>query len=106
MRISDWSSDVCSSDLRLVIEVIGEPELRALARRQGLVAADQPLGQLLADPLQALQPGFVAGSLAAAEAARQMKLVTGMPQRLDEHARHLAVPGGIERKSTRLNSNH
>src|SRR3546814_12192655 len=77
------------------MEVIGGPERRALARRQGLVAADQPLGQLLADPLQALQPGFVAGRLAAAEAARQMNLVTGMPQRLDEHARHLAVPGGI-----------
>src|SRR3546814_15909069 len=79
MRISDWSSDVCSSDL----------------------AADQPLGQLLADPLQALQPGFVAGRLAAAEAARQMNLVTGMPQRLDEHARHLAVPGGIGRSEER-----
>src|SRR3546814_17987129 len=97
MRISDWSSDVCSSDLRLVIEVIGEPELRALARRQGLVAADQPPGQLLADPLQALQPGPVAGRRAAAGAARQMNLVTGVSTRLAAYTRHRGGPGWIGR---------
>src|SRR3546814_3737936 len=34
MRISDWSSDVCSSDLRIVVLrrlAVGEPEHRAVA---------------------------------------------------------------------------
>src|SRR3546814_1911330 len=39
LRISDWSSDVCSSDLRV------EPHPRIFARRQAVAL-------LLADPLQ------------------------------------------------------
>src|SRR3546814_4674297 len=45
MRISDWSSDVCSSDLR-----IGEHHLRALVPKQGpiglrisCITADEPM---------------------------------------------------------------
>src|SRR3546814_7027206 len=41
MRISDWSSDVCSSDLG----VVGE---EARTGRRQLVAADQPRGEAVA----------------------------------------------------------
>src|SRR3546814_8915959 len=37
MRISDWSSDVCSSDLELRRWLLG-PESRARGRRRGLAA--------------------------------------------------------------------
>src|SRR3546814_8716058 len=35
MRISDWSSDVCSSDLRRTVEVRGEEDSRDHHRRDG-----------------------------------------------------------------------
>src|SRR3546814_3094863 len=44
MRISDWSSDVCSSDLHEVVEAIGE---RNAARRVGARAVDQQRHELL-----------------------------------------------------------
>src|SRR3546814_8179643 len=62
MRISDWSSDVCSSDLQhdrdAVADRIGEPRLIAdQLLRRGVVAqrplgqgADQELQQLRVDP--------------------------------------------------------
>src|SRR3546814_1901788 len=39
MRISDWSSDVCSSDLRILPEVSLE-ELKQLSRQASLVETD------------------------------------------------------------------
>src|SRR3546814_19697995 len=64
MRISDWSSDVCSSDLRL-----GRPRLHldeahpAIARdRQPLVIAETR--DLLAGKLERLQHGGASGHLA------------------------------------------
>src|SRR3546814_4784151 len=36
MRISDWSSDVCSSDLDLVANVLGQRRRRAIDDRGGL----------------------------------------------------------------------
>src|SRR3546814_18523595 len=44
MRISDWSSDVCSSDLHEVVEAIGEGNA---ARRVGARAVDQQRHELL-----------------------------------------------------------
>src|SRR3546814_10094182 len=51
MRISDWSSDVCSSDLSVTLSVRGAQlaflQLVAIARQEGLEPADllEPLGQ-------------------------------------------------------------
>src|SRR3546814_19254064 len=39
MRISDWSSDVCSSDLRLLVTG-GPREVEALRDNPGLIGAD------------------------------------------------------------------
>src|SRR3546814_2531190 len=44
MRISDWSSDVCSSDLKLLAFV--RPSARQLAKANGVGAA-APFGQTL-----------------------------------------------------------
>src|SRR3546814_11932372 len=45
MRISDWSSDVCSSDLRLPpCAALGEDRLGGLPRFPGVDAAAQPAG--------------------------------------------------------------
>src|SRR3546814_9005947 len=35
MRISDWSSDVCSSDLSLVVLAVDRPDSRLDAEREG-----------------------------------------------------------------------
>src|SRR3546814_3932617 len=96
MRISDWSSDVCSSDLRLkprkfydlVIEVAivrpgpiqGDMVHPYLRRREGKEKVDYPsedlrrvLGKTLGVPLfqeQAMQIAIVAAGFAPAEADR------------------------------------
>src|SRR3546814_6203248 len=72
MRISDWSSDVCSSDLQLEGYAAGlrlHPEMEAIARR--LSAADRmavsgyysemPLDAPAADTAHAIPPIYVKG---------------------------------------------
>src|SRR3546814_6739105 len=49
MRISDWSSDVCSSDLLLAIGLLHLPELEDLAHDLDVEAAALGLGEDLAD---------------------------------------------------------
>src|SRR3546814_19128223 len=49
MRISDWSSDVCSSDLLLAIGLLHLPELEDLAHDLDVDAAALGLGEDLAD---------------------------------------------------------
>src|SRR3546814_16249101 len=50
MRISDWSSDVCSSDLDVGVGVARQPAIpdvyAALARRRGLLRADGDEGRV------------------------------------------------------------
>src|SRR3546814_12927035 len=47
MRISDWSSDVCSSDLRIIHPLVYRAERRFIARavrdREAMVVRDVPL---------------------------------------------------------------
>src|SRR3546814_10608600 len=45
LRISDWSSDVCSSDLGKSVDVVGERVLAALAAGVGQVLAVARLGR-------------------------------------------------------------
>src|SRR3546814_2123068 len=47
MRISDWSSDVCSSDLLVVVEHVGRR--RVLVERAGLVLLDPDADQVARD---------------------------------------------------------
>src|SRR3546814_8715063 len=113
MRISDWSSDVCSSDLLRgaarhldAVEQIGP-----FAARGGVDAIEIPARHLVAQPLLGL---FVAG------AVRDLHQHLFARRRLEGDvaagiaARDLALPGidiavadsPADRKSTRLNSSH
>src|SRR3546814_15670739 len=70
MRISDWSSDVCSSDLLVFLVLLaGHPDL---LRHRGLRQAEQqpPLPHLAADMLvhRVVGGDVVVGALAAAAA--------------------------------------
>src|SRR3546814_5948177 len=118
MRISDWSSDVCSSDLRRVV-VAGDPgpvearqQLlqprrlgRVEARRgravvEGVAEADDPLDAVAGDDVLQLVEGRrgVVGRqelAAGGEGGRLLEVQVG-------HRREAAL--GTDRKSTRLNS--
>src|SRR3546814_6856419 len=98
MRISDWSSDVCSSDLLL------DPR----DSRAGLVLVDElahparpALGQFLpADHLQGIVKAVDQG-----QRGRDAKVGgLGVAEALD--LAHQAANAAGDRKSTRLNSSH
>src|SRR3546814_7716825 len=90
MRISDWSSDVCSSDLRTVNQFLYPAyvfdslcgQLRPAARAEGRIppAFDRFIDRL------------------------HRRLVSGMGREIIE--RPVAQPISGDRKSTRLNSSH
>src|SRR3546814_4825394 len=109
MRISDWSSDVCSSDLTAFLDVArgAEETLRAL-KRIGVDAAGQNLARRGND-----------GVVGAAEARDRIEqdddilLVLDETLGLFDHhfgdldvARRGLVEGRGDRKSTRLNPSH
>src|SRR3546814_7340466 len=107
MRISDWSSDVCSSDLALVTlalddleehrpdDVLGEDLQQAAAVRRRR-AVDQDLA--------GREPREV---LAVARQAAVDLLVVGIRHAfLESDALALEGRDGGDRKSTRLNSSH
>src|SRR3546814_12822065 len=66
MRISDWSSDVCSSDLRMARSRTGDPDIGEIG-----VAIDEVmavvaifgLADARGDDRMALQPGHPAGDI-------------------------------------------
>src|SRR3546814_3647137 len=106
MRISDWSSDVCSSDLadarsladllaRRISRLGDGPPLVRRARRRLVSARDSAVADARAGPRRRAAP--------AADA--------GLAGRLQTHAavERLARGAGTrqrDRKSTRLNSSH
>src|SRR3546814_2872009 len=49
MRISDWSSDVCSSDLRLAVRLAGQAHDAAHALGEVVVAGARRVGSRLAE---------------------------------------------------------
>src|SRR3546814_5991461 len=111
MRISDWSSDVCSSDLAVGVE----------HRHQRLVETaflDRAVGALLADQRERVD-GFAVDAFDGGDGVAAHALVRLWMERIERgvagtHAERLD-PGvrflrgelrGIDRKSTRLNSSH
>src|SRR3546814_1780374 len=117
MRISDWSSDVCSSDLRNrcaavarrfagAVEVVFDA---GIAESEGKPIAILVEGEVLQGPRP---PGTVAGGQAADTGVGRR----GLGVHLVEHAACETEPGAHrriadrnrkeDRKSTRLNSSH
>src|SRR3546814_8209161 len=88
MRISDWSSDVCSSDL-------------VPAFLQRLHGDDVLDGARRVEEVDAVEPALVAGGDGDLLRWNVLRLDQMLLQHLD---RHLLVP--LDRKSTRLNSRH
>src|SRR3546814_8122257 len=133
MRISDWSSDVCSSDLVLAVVIeavvrIGKRALKNNVMRGMAVAAfvaifflDAPFPLIV---LPAALAGFLGGraglpafQVGGGHASRGADVVqdrdTALGEGLPEHARPnpawtLTISGAllIDRKSTRLNTSH
>src|SRR3546814_7141782 len=112
MRISDWSSDVCSSDL-----LFGNRDDLAFGQRFGVgrEAGAQSFALREVEDGKALEAGDAAGILAAF--ARAFLLGLGGEAVGIDHGHAMlaladAAPGiaglfeGIDRKSTRLNSSH
>src|SRR3546814_5318456 len=128
MRISDWSSDVCSSDLveALVFVRAGDGrgvELVDLEAQQVDLAGARPLvtaegGELLVDPPHIASCGGEAGAVDVAEAVEggaldrraQQGLVGVLRVEVDEALAPLLELGdggqAADRKSTRQNSSN
>src|SRR3546814_9494607 len=118
MRISDWSSDVCSSDLheqlRVVLETAG-----LFARSGGAHERDGPClqvraacdrGVLVPDAVDALHllgadAGHVAAQDEAAGTEAHEDVAQGVAAHADATGDRLRGTAG-DRKSTRLNSSH
>src|SRR3546814_8379564 len=125
MRISDWSSDVCSSDLALVLGAVEVDQ--ALVKRNLVISVEalQRLRDRLVDILHGLQHALaqVAGLVAIAQFDRLLRTggSSGRHHRATEAAigkRDFGFERGVatgvedfagvdpDRKSTRLNSSH
>src|SRR3546814_9399720 len=97
MRISDWSSDVCSSDLRAD---------RGIARR--ILAREQRRGARDLDDLQRVDHPDRAARIDADDRLRVVEIGVHPRFGIDDPRLEVAHRGAGEadRKSTRLNSSH
>src|SRR3546814_4593973 len=113
MRMSDWSSDVCSSDLGDVEPVHFLAGRAGLDRHQRL---SQHLGCVLLHLVDRLRQAHAALGVRGRTDELALAATTCMDLRLDDIKRHgeffgsgsrlFSGEGGIDRKSTRLNSSH
>src|SRR3546814_2218629 len=120
MRISDWSSDVCSSDLTFIdtIQIVNIDDLDfrhlvlldALLRRRSVSAAARDLdlpqptaSHGLARLRRALRDPLLVRARDGMEPTPRAEAIAGVVQQLLELRRDLAEG---DRKSTRLNSSH
>src|SRR3546814_2787817 len=118
MRISDWSSDVCSSDLAVTVGQQGEGP-RAIAHLDAVVARDP---QLLIEEARPATPRLdddaapelhlaVDHERLAAEDGHEANALLGQPQKSgeglgDQPLAERAIRAIADRTSERLNSSH
>src|SRR3546814_9805219 len=100
MRISDWSSDVCSSDLQIftiAVEGLGEEiEIGTTAEETG-----QRIGQVGIDsPFARTEVETGGGGEAQSIILSDLHEKSGMYAIMDD----IRIVGFVDRKSTRLNS--
>src|SRR3546814_6399476 len=102
MRISDWSSDVCSSDLSSVAPLPQQDD--ALPQPYLLFLGDivEPAYAKTAFGLRDWAPERCVGEFACVGA----KVSAGLAPMTPEQARGAGARSMVDRKSTRLNSSH
>src|SRR3546814_1131453 len=101
MRISDWSSDVCSSDLLLALAI------PALTKWQMVALSDGALALVVAAAALVPAIGIARGWNAEGRTAdTRFAWLTGTAAALAALALGLLAPVWLDRKSTRLNSGH
>src|SRR3546814_1858901 len=108
MRISDWSSDVCSSDLKVgggtVLLQITEGRIGTISVENAKLYRPERIKRELPD----VQPGTIYNAAVFRDGMRQLNSLPGLK------ARAILKPGApygssdmmVDRKSTRLNSSH
>src|SRR3546814_1426421 len=104
MRISDWSSDVCSSDLLTipVLHLAGQGELVILLRQALAIAFDHAADRYPPDNGRGDRQTFQhVDVLSCWRRAIQIDAT-----RIGSRCIEQPVRGGRDRKSTRLNSSH
>src|SRR3546814_2205113 len=108
LRISDWSSDVCSSDLVLIRVAAAGVNRPDVLQRQGSYppppGASEIPGLEVAGTVAAVGPGLSTGGVTAPKVSDEVcALVTG-----GGYAEYCLAPAPqcLDRKSTRLNSSH
>src|SRR3546814_4633306 len=115
MRISDWSSDVCSSDLTLIgLLLVDVDDFKQINDGHGHLAGDRVL-QAVANELRAAASG---SDIACRLGGDEFALLMESPNAAELCARAQQLVAGIrklaankaadipDRKSTRLNSSH
>src|SRR3546814_4382681 len=112
LRISDWSSDVCSSDLDLLSKTIAQLGGKPVAAKDKYTFPTDTL-KTQADVLRfaaSLEQGAVSAYLGAVPVFGNRDLAKAAASILGDEAMHWAVLrnalGLADRKSTRLNSSH
>src|SRR3546814_4691256 len=104
MRISDWSSDVCSSDLllcgALLSQVMGGGDDHLLA-----LVFDQAGGNRHPDRLAVIAAELHLVALDRAFLAQQRQVASAVLG-VDVEIADVRRLAGVDRKSTRLNSSH
>src|SRR3546814_1402484 len=98
MRISDWSSDVCSSDLR-------KAKRRGNMRRPPPEDINLAGGRLLTQEEAARALGKSIKTIYRMRNSGQLAYIPGSPVTIPERAL-VQYLEGADRKSTRLNSSH
>src|SRR3546814_1805752 len=104
MRISDWSSDVCSSDLDLILLDVAAVPARQHGERDRAAAIDREMP--LADDRIARQALEIVAQIEAARDAAGQGFREFVDERRLIDPAPLALDRALDRKSTRLNSSH
>src|SRR3546814_3364923 len=113
MRISDWSSDVCSSDLSacgglypgLSSRLLTMADLPAVAALRAAVLAELAVPDLYVPEEPAFMPAHISGCGVTIGIFASEDLIAYSALGLGG-ADHAEMAAALDRKSTRLNSSH
>src|SRR3546814_5073869 len=104
MRISDWSSDVCSSDLRnLYGAVTVDQSKNIFEAKQAFASSGRSDGQTASNPVNLI--GVTVGNKAAVGKHTIEIIQTAASHRVGSGS-FASASTDLDRKSTRLNSSH